>query len=62
MHKLFLSAVLLTLVGSCTFGEPHVPPSMPVRERERFHLPTECRPFYNDSTGRWAECMGVGPK
>lgn len=28
----------------------------------RTHLPTKCRPFYNDGTGRWAECMGVGPK
>jgi len=26
------------------------------------HLPTACRSFYNDGTGRWAECMGVGPK
>jgi hypothetical protein len=25
-------------------------------------LPQHCAPFYNDGTGRWAECMGVGPK
>ena len=25
-------------------------------------LPEICAPFYNDGTGRWAECMGVGPK
>jgi len=25
-------------------------------------LPEKCHPFYNDGTGRWAECMGVGPK
>lgn len=24
--------------------------------------PEICAPFYNDGTGRWAECMGVGPK
>ena len=23
-------------------------------------LPEICHPFYNDGTGRWAECMGVG--
>ena len=31
----------------------------PVR---REALPEICSPFYNDGTGRWAECMGVGPK
>ncbi len=31
----------------------------PVRRKE---LPEICSPFYNDGTGRWAECMGVGPK
>lgn len=25
-------------------------------------LPTKCEPFYNDGTGRWIECMGVGLK
>jgi len=29
---------------------------------EHTHLPTVCREFYNDGTGRWAKCMGVGPK
>ncbi len=24
------------------------------------HLPTKCRPLYNDGSGDWAECMGVG--
>jgi hypothetical protein len=23
-------------------------------------LPVRCRPYYNDGTERWAECMGVG--
>ncbi len=26
------------------------------------HLPTTCREIYDDGTGRWQECMGVGPK
>jgi len=29
---------------------------------KRKPLPEICAPFYNDGTGRWAECMGVGPK
>ncbi len=29
---------------------------------ERKSLPEVCAPFYNDGTGRWARCMGVGPK
>ena len=29
---------------------------------KRVPLPTKCREFYNDGTGRWAECMGVEPK
>jgi hypothetical protein len=24
------------------------------------HLPTKCRPYYNDGTERWIDCMGVG--
>ena len=35
--------------------EPPPPRTVPV------HLPSKCQPFYNDGTGRWAECMGVGP-
>lgn len=27
-----------------------------------FHLPTFCRQYYDDGTGRWIECMGVGLK
>lgn len=27
---------------------------------EENHLPTKCRPFYNDGTDRWKDCMGVG--
>jgi len=27
---------------------------------ERVHLPTTCRPYYNDGTERWINCMGVG--
>ena len=27
---------------------------------ERVHLPTKCRPFYNDGTEAWINCMGVG--
>lgn len=26
------------------------------------HLPTICRPLYNDGTDAWIECMGVGYK
>lgn len=25
-------------------------------------LPEKCSPYYGDGSGRWAECMGVGPK
>lgn len=25
-------------------------------------LPEKCRPYYNDGTDRWIECMGVGRK
>jgi len=25
-------------------------------------LPAKCRQYYNDGTGRWIECMGVGLK
>lgn len=28
----------------------------------RVHLPTKCRPYYNDGTDRWIDCMGVGYK
>ena len=29
---------------------------------ERISLPEKCHTFYNDGTGRWADCMGVGYK
>ena len=28
----------------------------------RKELPEICSPLYKDGTGRWAVCMGVGPK
>lgn len=31
-------------------------------EARPVHLPALCKKYYNDGTGRWAECMGVGPK
>lgn len=33
-----------------------------VKERDNKHLTMECEQYYNDGTGRWAECMGVGHK
>ena len=29
---------------------------------EKTHLPSLCKPYYNDGTDAWAECMGVGRK
>jgi len=29
---------------------------------QRIELPQLCAQYYNDGTGRWAECMGVEPK
>lgn len=29
---------------------------------KRVPLPRKCAEYYNDGTGRWAECMGVGKK
>ena len=31
-------------------------------ERISGTLPRKCEEFYNDGTGRWIECMGVGLK
>lgn len=60
MRQLFLSAVLLIFVGSCTV----VYDEQPVQHTQapKQSLPAKCRPFYNDGTGRWIECMGVGLK
>ena len=32
----------------------------PTQAPSEYHLPTKCRPFYEDSTDAWIECMGVG--
>ena len=29
-------------------------------KRERLSLPQKCKPYYNDGTERWIDCMGVG--
>ena len=34
----------------------------PAPRRKEAGLPELCRQFYNDGSGRWAECIGVGPK
>ena len=31
-------------------------------ESTSVHLPTKCRPYYNDGTDNWINCMGVGKK
>lgn len=31
-------------------------------EAENITLPQKCAQFYNDGSGRWIECMGVGLK
>ena len=44
--------------GELRFAYPSKVPTV----KEKFHLPTFCHKFYNDGTGRWIECMGVGLK
>lgn len=45
-------------MGCVRLPEGQTVPCIPAPD----HLPTTCRPFYNDGTGRWIECMGVGLK
>ena len=45
-----------------TIRDKGIQVTYPVPPRKEAGLPAECREFYNDGTGRWAECMGVGPK
>ena len=32
------------------------------QKRREDDIRVRCAQYYNDGTGRWAECMGVGPK
>lgn len=48
--------------GELRFVYPEGSIENEVKVTHEDHLPTKCRHFYNDGTGRWAKCMGVGPK
>jgi hypothetical protein len=57
----------VVVVGWCVLASPHhgeqrVFEIATKAAKVRTHLPTECRKYYNDGTGRWIECMGVGLK
>ena len=75
MRRVLFILLLSLLIGSCvvkdafraceSMREGELRFALPSRQatpKVKFHLPTFCQKFYNDGTGRWIECMGVGLK
>lgn len=64
MNHGYLSVLMFLTLASCNTETRVVEASDSgiTPTNGRVHLPTKCRPFYNDGTDRWIECMGVGYK
>jgi hypothetical protein len=63
MFDYVLGVIIGITVGYVLFYPDEVVP-VPVEVapiERKVSLPEKCHPFYLDGTGRWAECMGVGP-
>jgi hypothetical protein len=63
---LYVYLFIATAVIGCT-SFTYTPSNIEVFDEikvkvERVHLPTKCRPLYNNGTDEWIECMGVGRK
>lgn len=61
MKRAVLPIMLWLCLGSWHYPPADAQPEPALKkERNRYHRPTICAPYYNDGTDRWKDCMGVG--
>ena len=52
----------LSICGAVYLDAVRAQQTITIIEKTELTLPEKCREFYNDSTDRWIECIGVGYK